>query len=1212
MLLCVFGTYLNAQNIFIENKGQFPKQVRAKVNLPSGSLFIEDGKLIYSFYSGDQLSALHNLKLANKDIAAHAYVSEFINCSSQLSTSLSGESNYYENYFLGDKSTWSANVRSYKSLYQSNVYSGVDVHYYMAEDKLKYDIIIAPKSDVKQIKIKYSGAKNINLEGGDLFITTSVNTVKEHHPYAYQIINGERINVNCIYMLRGGALSFDFPEGYNQEYELIIDPILEFSTYSGSRIDNFGYTATYDNLGYLYAGSTAFGTGYPTTIGAYQINYANSVGGTDIAITKYDTTGTQRIYSTYLGGANDELPHSMIVNSTNELFIYGTTASADFPTTQLAFQQNFKGGVSFAPSGIGATFPNGSDIFVSRLSANGGNLLASTFIGGSGNDGLNTAGQLKYNYADEVRGEIDIDHQNNVYIATCTNSNDFPVRNSFNTNFNGGQEGCIIKMDNQLTSIIWSAYLGGTNDDAIYSLALDFNNDIYVTGGTNSADFPCTINGYQTTHQDSVTADAFVTKISANGGQVLASSYFGTPQYDQSYFVEIGRNNLVYFFGQTASTGMQLVNNANYSVSSGGQFIAIFNEDLSSVLRSTVVGTGKGTPDISPTAFLVDVCDKIYIAGWGSNLGGSLSTLNLPITNNAYQTTTDGNDVYLMVLDDALDTMIYATYFGGSQSNEHVDGGTSRFDKKGIIYQSVCAGCGGNSDFPIEPNPGAVSAVNNSTNCNNGVFKFNFDFPMVLADFSAPWVSCDTTISFQNLTYSGTGASYSWDFGDGNISNAISPTHNFAQYGLHNVTLIATDNSACNVSDTIIKQVYILSNSTDTLNNIFKCPKEQVQIGLLPINDPSITYSWLPTINLNSFNIANPFCDIDENQQYQLLISNGNCTDTLFQDVLVADLELDAGLDTSYCNTPISLTGTFSNNVTSVFWSSSYNFADTLSVSQDLMVSNGGTFYLKVSDGNCIEVDSVQVLPESINIELFANDVCIGESTLVGASNLTPENPIVSYSWNVINIDTAEFIFTPDSAIWYVVEATNIDSCIIRDSVFANVYPMPVIDSFSVSDSIVFQGELIELSVFTKDEISWADFVNSNATQSVLAEETKCYYFEVFNSFNCKTKDSICIQVKSVFCDDKNIKIPTAFSPDDDGVNDFYFIQDTDGIVREFKLEIFNRLGQRVFYSSDISKKWDGTFKGAKLNPQVFDFYFELKCVGEKVLFHKGNITLIR
>ena len=157
---------------------------------------------------------------------------------------------------------------------------------------------------------------------------------------------------------------------------------------------------------------------------------------------------------------------------------------------------------------------------------------------------------------------------------------------------------------------------------------------------------------------------------------------------------------------------------------------------------------------------MVDLCDKIYIAGWGSSLGGPLSTLNLPVTPTAFQANTDGNDMYLMVLDDLLNNIIYATYFGGTQSSEHVDGGTSRFDKRGIIYQSVCAGCGGYSDFPIEPNPGAVSLTNNSTNCNNAVFKFDFDFPIVISDFNSPEVTCNKIVEFENLTNSNATTTY--------------------------------------------------------------------------------------------------------------------------------------------------------------------------------------------------------------------------------------------------------------------------------------------------------------------------------------------------------------------------------------------------------------------------------------------------------------------
>ena len=227
-------------------------------------------------------------------------------------------------------------------------------------------------------------------------------------------------------------------------------------------------------------------------------------------------------------------------------------------------------------------------------------------------------------------------------------------------------------------------------------------------------------------------------------------------------------------------------------------------------------------------------------------------------------------------------------------------------------------------------------------------------------------------------------------------------------------------------------------------------------------------------------------------------------------------------------------------------------------------------------------------------------------------TNLSPISPIISYSWNVNNLDTAAFIDVPDSSTWYAVEVINSEGCIIKDSVFVNVYPYPIIDAVWASDTIVFKGEEITLNVATTDNINWLDFSNSDYEQTISPNETKCYHFEVFKTLNCVIKDSICIEVKDVFCDDQNLKIPTAFSPNEDGINDTYFIQDTVGIVTNFKLEIFNRLGQKVFELFDINEKWNGTFKEEKISPQVFDFYLELECIGQKKLFHKGNITLIR
>ena len=323
-------------------------------------------------------------------------------------------------------------------------------------------------------------------------------------------------------------------------------------------------------------------------------------------------------------------------------------------------------------------------------------------------------------------------------------------------------------------------------------------------------------------------------------------------------------------------------------------------------------------------------------------------------------------------------------------------------------------------------------------------------------------------------------------------------------------------------------------------------------------------------------------------------------------------MQLDAGLDTSYCNTPILLNATFSSNVTYIQWSSNYNFTDTLSSSSDLTVASIARFYIKVSDGNCVQIDSVDILGESINIDIYANDVCKGEPTLVGVTNLNPNIPITSYEWNSNNLDTAKFIDYPELQRWYTVEVINIEGCIIKDSVFVNVYEMPIIDSIWASDNIIFKGEEVTLSVSTEDNIIWEDFFNSNFSQKLFPTKTKCYQLEVNNIFNCVIKDSICINVRDVFCNSENLKIPTAFSPNEDEINDTYFIEDGDGIITDFTLEIFNRLGQKVFSTKDVFKHWNGDFRGKKLNPQVFDFYLEIECIGEKKLFHKGNITLIR
>jgi len=1208
-------SFSQTEHPFIENKGQLPNSVFSKVKIPGGSIFIAKGKFLYSFYNSKQLQERHNLLRDEDWIDAHSFSANFINSNPHAEIILSEKSNYYENFY--NTENWAEQVHFYKIISQKNIYNGIDLQMYFAGNNLKYDLIIQPNQSTKKIKIKYSGQEDVYLKNGNLIVITSVNSVTELAPYSYQIINGKKVKVESNFKLKQNVLSFQFPNGYDKSKELIIDPTLIFSTYSGSTADNFGYTATYDRDGFLYSGSTVFGVGYPTTLGAYQITYANNSGGTDIGITKYDTTGTLRIYSTYLGGSMDELPHSMIVNNLDELFIFGTTGSDDYPTTNGCYNENFSGGNGFSPSGLGVSFPNGSDIIVSRLSANGGNLLASTYIGGTGNDGLNTAQKLKRNYADEVRGEIDIDQNNNIYLATSTYSTDFPINSSFQQNNNGNQEGCIIKMDNQLSSIIWSSYLGGDKDDAIYSLAIDENDNVFVTGGTTSDNFPVSANAYQNSYLDSIKADAFVTHISSDGNTIINSTYFGSEFYDQSYFVELNSEEEVYIFGQTKALGNSLVHNASYFTTEASQFVAILGNNLKQLLRSTVVGTGKGTPDISPTAFLVDVCNNIYISGWGSGTGnGPLSTLNMPITANAFQNTTDGNDFYIMILDDGLNNLVYGTYFGGSQSAEHVDGGTSRFDKKGVIYQSVCAGCGNHDDFPIEPNPGAVSATNNSNNCNNGVFKFDFNFPIILADFNAPWVGCSNNISFTNLSTHPQNTTYFWDFGDGNNSTQINPTHQYLTPGIYTITLISSSPDACNLSDTITKQIYILSNSSSNLQEVEVCKGESIQIGVLPINDPSISYFWFPPVGLNNVAIPNPISTINSSTQYQLIISDGTCADTIYQWVYTDSININASADTSFCKDPIQLSANTSGSINSIMWSTNINFTDTISFSNFYTANNIGTFYILVENDNCSDMDSVKVSNDNIAINLSGiTEICKGDSIFIKVDDLSSLDPIVFYYWEsqyelLFGSDSSSFISYPDSSSWYKVTATNTLGCYISDSIFVTVHNYPLSDSLWATDTIIFLGESTQLNVSTIDNLIWN---TSDTTNAVLLypEVSTQYNVIIYNDF-CQIEDSIFIMVKNVFCNKNRIIIPTAFSPNEDLKNDFYRIIDLDGIITKFKIEVFNRFGQKVFASKNINNSWDGYFKGELLAPQVLDYYLEIECVGNKTLFEKGNITLIR
>ena len=412
---------------FIENKGQWPNAVTHRAEMADAYFYCERGSIVIDRYDAEALVAQHanvnadpNLRLQH-----HAVRLRFLGADTlsipRSERPLSGRTNY----FLGnDPSRWGSNARPFAAVTMERVAPGCDAQFYEGRSGLKYDLIVHPGWDPSAIKFTYEGASGIELRNGSLIISTSLGRLVERIPLAYQDINGERRTIMCAYTLNDGVIGI-VPEMYDDQHALIIDPELSFATYSGSFSNNFGYTASFDAAGFLYAGSTAFGAQYPITMGAYQTNWHG--GATDIAVTKYDTTGTFLIWSTYIGGAAAEMPHSLIVDQYDQLVLLGTSASADYPTSSGAFDNSFGGGTAFTPAGLGLTYPTGCDMVVTKLNSTGSAILGSTFLGGSNNDGLNSATALKFNYADEVRGEVLLNSANDVWIVSCTESSDMPI-----------------------------------------------------------------------------------------------------------------------------------------------------------------------------------------------------------------------------------------------------------------------------------------------------------------------------------------------------------------------------------------------------------------------------------------------------------------------------------------------------------------------------------------------------------------------------------------------------------------------------------------------------------------------------------------------------------------------------------------------------------------------------------------------------------------
>lgn len=1147
---------------YIENQGQWDAPFLFKGTTNKGDIYLQ--KNGFRILMGDaanhaKLDMLHHGTTREaQTLKYHAYEMNFLNTNPNFTISKLKPQKIYYNYYYGNNpNKWKTGIHPNLAVDFLNYYDKTDMHIYSEEGNIKYDIILHPGADLNKIQIEYKGTDGIRIENNKLYIKTSLGESVELSPYSYQFIQGEKREVACKYRLENNIVSFEISGRYNKDFDLYIDPTLIFCSFTGSTADNWGFTATNDTLGNFYAGGITSGQGYPVTLGVIQPTYGGgtAISGSqfpcDATFTKFSANGVTALFATYLGGIDNDQPHSIIVDKNDNLCISGRTYSNNFPTTLGCYD---------------ATYNGGADMFVTKMNSTGTSLVGSTYIGGTGDDGVNEealeflSGILKHNYADDARSEIIYDNANNVYIASCTESANFPVTpTAFQGALAGQQDGVIFQLNNDCSSLIWSTFAGGASNDAAYVLAINKTNplELFVAGGTISNNFPSTPGSHLPTYQGGST-DGFLMKFNTTTKALVASTFVGTNQYDQVYGVQTDDSNHVYITGQTL--GAYPVSPGVYSNPGSSQFIAKYTTNLSTQMLSTVYGSGQTNfTNISPNAFLVDKCQNIYVSGWGGALGFpiSSSTTGMATTPNALQPTTDGNDFYFIVLSKNMVSLEYASYFGQNGGvSEHVDGGTSRFDANGVIYQAICAACGASQFFPTSP--GVAYPQNLSPNCNLAALKIAFDLqnPDAQAAAAGPLTGCvPFTVQFQNNSTSAT--SYAWDFGDGSpIDNTVAPSHTYTTAGIYTLTLIASNPNGCTASADTTQLIITVRNDSMfpgfTFIKVDSCGPFSIQITNTSsynngIPSGSATYTW-------DFGDGNSYTG----QFPPLHVYPGAATYTVTLTMT----------DPNACNNPATtqVVVDFSTSLVK----SAFIMPD--SVCLPALISfidqstNATTWNWVFGDGNTSTAQN----PSN-------NYLTVGTFTVVlisGNPNTCNKLDSSSKVLTVLPTPVADFTWTPNPP-----EPNTVNH-------FTNLSTGATKYLWDFGDGTTGTNK-DELHIYDKD-----------GTYTVCLTAT--------NEYGCR--DTACKSVRGIVI--PLVDVPSGFSPNGDGINDIVYVKGYG--IEKMTFRIFNRWGEKVFESTEKAKGWDGRYKGVMQEMEAYAYTLSVEFFDGTKTNKNGNITLLK
>lgn len=1063
---------------WVENAGQWPEDLLFVANTFSGQVMVNTEKEIVYQLPVDSSSG-YVLKERMLGLGKSQRQKPPVGEQRQITVS---------NYFIGnDPDHWTTGAAAYGRVNMGEIWPGIEVNLRAHNSNVEKLFFVQPHVDPQTIRLAVDGAEHLSVsKDGQLLVHTPSGKLAYSAPVAYQWINGEQHFAKAQYQINPeepNTYTFEVMD-YNPEYALVIDPFLA-STFMGDGGDDWGNAVAVDEQGHVFVAGYSWSDNFPTTAGSYRVE---SNGIKEAYVAKLTNDLSTVLVSTYIGGSSWDNALSMVLGANGEVIVSGATGSPDFPIAGGAYDSGYNGG--------------SNDVFVVRMDNDLSQIIASTFIGGDDDD---------YGY------DLTVDYAGNIFVTGRTESTNYPAVGAYDNAFNGGFEDVFVsKLNNNLSALLASTYLGGRTDEGADAIVTDQAGHVFVSGFTYSDDFPTAGLVYDSTH---------------NG--------------------------------------------------SGDIFVAKFNNDLNILESATFIG---GRNFEESHALALDSAQHVFIAGY-------TGSPEYPTTPGVYDPTHNGNhDAIITKLDNDLTTMLASTFIGGNSDD----------DTYGLVIEGAenvfITGITFSTDYPTTAN-----ASDNSHNGRRDIFlsRFSFDLSVLLESTylgggDNDW-ALDLTIDHAGSVFIG-GGTYSGDFPM--VGSPYDDSHNGGEDAVIAKIVGCGVNDFCDPENTFGAIELDASQEATCLEGCSATagPGPVLEGGCFDFPQATVWYTFIPEADGDCIKIS---LDSDDLPQPQMAVFQGACPD-------------ENGSLPFACE--VGANG---------------------AVAIRLGVEAGVRYFVAVSDATgaegyfdiCLETDP----EDALSLEVNANDLQCFESNN-GLIQITVNNGtgFIDYDWNHDLLDG--FAEAADLTIGtYMVTVTDENYCTAKtdsivltqpDQLFVDL----VLEEAMPNNTVLFGDTILaraEPSIPNEaiSRVSWfpaevlADAPTETITgQYVSPRQVTELMVTVEDTMGCTVSDSTFILVSDEF----PVYVPNAFAPQSPNVRNAVFRPYVTNKVQEIPvLRVFNRWGDLVyerynFPVRDESVGWDGTIDGELLAPGVYIFAMELEFINGDSRVYTGDVTLVR